>query len=111
MMLINASHEAMRLGKARNIMTGLFQELEKYAQIHFKNEEELMVKNEYPEVEDHQIEHRKFIQKIGTFYQLYKKQQINSTMPIMSFLTDWVSSHIIRIDKKYSQFFNEKGVF
>jgi hemerythrin len=32
------------------------------------------------------------------------------TMDIMSFLKDWLTKHIQEPDKKYSSFFNSKGI-
>ena len=90
MMLINALYEAMRMGKAKNIMVGLFRELEKYAETHFKNEEEFTVKHQYHEMEDHQIEHREFIRKIGIF-----QQKLINPVPMSNPVSPFLASFIV----------------
>jgi len=36
--------------------------------------------------------------------------KLGITLEVMNFLKDWLSHHILSVDKKYAPFLNEKGI-
>ena len=40
----------------------------------------------------------------------FAKNQLNITINLMDFLSDWLVKHICGTDKKYSDFFNKNGI-
>lgn len=84
--------------------------MRKYAQLHFNHEEMYMKQNHYPEYETHKKEHDLFIEKLVELEKKHSQGKILLTFEITSYLKDWVKRHIKVVDKRYSQFFNEKGI-
>ncbi len=44
----------------------------------------------------------------SSFKNRFEMCQITMSVEIMNLLSDWLKNHIMRFDKKYSRFFNEK---
>jgi len=61
-------------------LEGIFDDLRKYIQEHFRDEEELML-----------------------------KQKPMALINIFNYLWDWFAHHILEIDKKYQPYFNQQG--
>jgi hemerythrin len=110
MQLINVLHEAMRTDKAPKIMFGFLIELKKYAETHFDNEERLLTQFNFPDIQAHRNEHLIFFEKVQKYQFQLEHKKIPSAMPLMAFLTDWLTRHIMRVDKKYGPFLNGHGV-
>ena len=107
--LINAIHDAMKQGKAKDIMAKVLKELTDYTVQHFSAEEQFMVKHQYPGYEAHREEHQKLIRKVLAITKDFEAGKLSISMEIMSFLKDWLKDHICVTDKKYAPFFKEKG--
>ena len=88
----------------------ILQSLIVYTATHFKDEEQLMQANGYPELTRHRTEHEKLV---GQVLELQKKFQAGGgvlTSVVMNFLKDWLVTHIQGEDKKYGIFLNAKGI-
>ena len=109
--MINALHDAMAQGKGRDIMSGLVNNLTTYALRHFAEEEKHMTQHGYPDLAVHKAQHEAFKQKVGDFQRKLAEGKTNVTMEVMTFLKDWLSKHILEMDKKYGPYLNEKGVY
>lgn len=82
----------------------LIKKLFHYTQFHFSFEEELMAKNDFPELGRHRSQHKEFIQTIISMAEKYKKTKGGLTDEISLFLKDWTVNHIIAEDRKYKTF-------
>ena len=90
----------------------IINELKDYTVYHFNYEEELMKKYGYEGLEEQHFQHVFFIKKLERIANKdIDVHQKDSTVEIMEFLADWISSHILKSDIKYKDFFVEKGVF
>ena|SRR3972149_9404054 len=86
----------------------ILNELENYAKYHFSTEEKYFNKFSYSDKENHIKTHEWYIQKIAEF----KKRNINTIMnDLLKFLRDWWLGHVQAVDIKYSDFFNQHGLF
>jgi hemerythrin len=65
--LLNALHEAMRQGKGQAVVQDTLGELATDAVTHFRAEEELLRRTNYPGFAAHQAEHQKFVEKVNQF--------------------------------------------
>lgn len=108
--LINKLHDAMSQGKGAETIGSVLDELIKYTQYHFAEEEKLMTLHKYPDLEKHKAEHVALTKKAVELQQQQKGGHIAITLPVMSFLKDWLTKHINGTDKKYGPFLNGKGV-
>ena len=77
-----------------------------YMKLHFKTEEDLLTKYNYPEVsfKEHKYEHEQFILKILEFVADFESGKKFIPNQVIRFLRNWISEHITTIDKKYSEF-------
>ncbi len=103
-------HEAMRTGKGKGQVESILRELEEYAVEHFGFEEKLMEKYKYPGYLNHRKEHEKFVDQVIAFGNDFRANRAALTTEVMNFLKNWLVGHIKGTDKKYSSFFNERGV-
>ena len=108
--MINELNDAMKTGKGKDVAGKIINNLIKYTATHFKLEEDLFTKFDYPDTESHKREHAAFVKKVSEFKEGFEKGKLSLTMDVMSFLSDWLKHHIMGTDKKYVQFFNDKGV-
>jgi hemerythrin len=108
--LINTLYEAMRSGKGKEVLTKTIDSLIDYTKYHFDAEEKLMNSHGYPDVLPHKQEHKKLTDQVIQIQEKYRQGNAAVSVELSSFLKDWLSSHILGTDKKYTKFFNDKGI-
>jgi len=108
--LVNSLHDNMKLGKGKESVSRVLDELIKYTGTHFRHEEMVMQANNYPGYLVHKAEHEKLVKQVLDFKQKFDAGSVSLSISIINFLQDWVKNHILKIDKQYSDFLNSKGV-
>jgi hemerythrin-like metal-binding protein len=108
--IINELHQAMIGGHGKDQLGKILSSLVTYTQAHFKTEEKLMESHGYPEYTIHKAEHDRLTRTVLDFQSKFQKNEVGLTIEVMEFLKDWLSKHIMGIDKKYTPFLNSKGV-
>ena len=108
--MINDLNDAMKIGKGKEAIGKILNDLIVYTATHFKTEERYFAKFGYPDTADHKKEHAAFVQKVNEFKDGFDTGKVTLTIEVMKFLSDWLFKHIMVIDKNYSKFFNEKGL-
>ncbi len=108
--LINQLHEAMKLGLGRAVVADTVHELEKYTQTHFRAEEALMQRAQYPKLDEHRLQHQKFVAQVKQFKDDLEAGSMGSSIAVLTFLKDWLAEHIKQTDKMYSEHLNSHGV-
>ena len=108
--LINELHDAMAEGRGKEVLEKIIERLIAYAAEHFSTEENYFAKINYPGALGHKKEHSEFVKKVKEFQENFNKGQLALTLDVMHFLKDWLIKHIQGTDKKYSPYFNEKGI-
>lgn len=88
----------------------IINELIDYTKYHFKTEEELFEKSEYPDAEEHIKEHRGFVEKIEDFKAKLDEGKTSLTFQLMNFLRNWLLNHIAVSDQAYAGYFRVKGI-
>lgn len=109
--IINELHDAMKKGESSKVLTKILFEMAAYTKTHFKSEEELFDKFNYPDKIKHKKEHDMFVQKVDDFMTEYKSGKTNLSFELMNFLTKWLMNHIQVSDKAYSGFLNNNGIY
>ncbi|MCX7820978.1 MAG: bacteriohemerythrin [Brevinematales bacterium] len=108
--IVNKLYDAMKEGKGKEILGQVFSELIEYTKFHFKSEEEIMFKYDFPGYKEHLEEHNKLTKEVLELKDKYDKGNIFITVEILAFLKDWLSHHILETDKKYGSFLKSKGL-
>jgi hemerythrin len=106
---INELHEAMQVGQGKETLGKIMDGLIVYTQNHFKAEEELMLKFNYPGYLAHQKEHERLTTTALDLQEKFSKGQVALSITTINFLKDWLTNHILVTDKKYGPFFNRLG--
>ena len=79
----------------------------RYCQSHFKEEEDLMSRYGYSDLETHCQEHERLVTHIFTLNEQLCRENFNRDR-LLTFLNTWITGHIMKIDRKYRKFFLEK---
>ncbi|HHN66370.1 MAG TPA: bacteriohemerythrin [Nitrospirae bacterium] len=108
--MINELNDAMGQGKGQEVLGKIIDGLAEYAATHFRTEEKYFDQYGYPDSASHKKTHAEFVNKVSDFKKKFEKGQITLSIEIMNFLSDWLRNHIMKVDKKYSRFFNERGL-
>lgn len=108
--IINELADAMRSGKGNEVVGRTVGELLEYTRTHFSQEEALMQKANYPELQSHQEMHRKFVAQIESFIQQAKEGKVTNSIQVLNMMRDWLVNHIQKVDKQYSAQLNAAGI-
>ncbi|MFP4556545.1 MAG: bacteriohemerythrin [Bacteroidales bacterium] len=106
--LINELYTEMSSGDGENVVGNIINQLSNYAETHFKNEELLMKKFDYPEYYKHKAQHDTFAKKVASFAKKSKKDSIS--IEVASFLKEWMTKHILLDDKKVIDYMDNRTV-
>jgi methyl-accepting chemotaxis protein/hemerythrin len=109
--LINKLHGAMRSGKGMQATAKVLEELKDYTVFHFSSEEALFEEHGYSGLVNHVAAHKALVNQVLDYEAKVLSGQSSVTMEVMNFLKDWLIKHIKGVDKKYSAYFNERGIF
>ena len=118
--LINQLHETMNEDEDRgagaylvrelDTMAKVLDELVDYASYHLSTEEKYMLEYEYPDYAKHKEVHGQFLKKAQALKGDFDNGRAVFPEEILEFLKDWWSNHVLTVDRKYSTFFNAKGL-
>lgn len=108
--LINQLQTAVHYYTGKEFEEKALDELVDYTKTHFKKEEKLLEDNGYADLEAHKLQHEKFIAKVTSFLEQYKKDSDMTMTDTLEFLKDWLIKHINGTDKEYGKVLNEKGI-
>ncbi|MBD3310944.1 MAG: bacteriohemerythrin [Candidatus Magasanikbacteria bacterium] len=111
--IINELIEAINNKKFNDVIDDIMVRLVDYGNYHLSTEEKFFDQYDYPEKDSHKALHDEYINKINSFQQRYQNQdgEIDIAFDLVNFLENWWVNHINGADKKYSEFFNGKGVY
>jgi len=97
---INLLDENILKGSEQDKIGEILNALVSYTQQHFRDEETYMAEINYPELEEHKIEHKALIKEVADF--LVKRAEDNNfdSFELLLFLKEWLIDHILQSDKK-----------
>lgn len=108
--LINQLHDSMKVGKGRDVLGSILNDLTDYTVYHFEAEEKLLLENAYPSYALHKKEHDDLRSQVKEIKTKFDQGDTALTVEFMGFLKDWLNNHIMQADKKYADFLNSKGI-
>lgn len=99
--MLNELHDAMLAGKGSEKLGPILDGLIQYTKTHFHDEENEMARYGYASLKAHVEEHRKLTDQVIDFQTKLKNGQVVLSVPVMQFLKEWLTHHIMETDKQY----------
>ena len=106
---INLLQKAVENESSVKIIGQVLEGLTEYTNTHFFVEEEMMKAFEYPDVSKHKQAHEGFCKKLATLIENYEQGDTHISDSVMDFLKEWLTEHILKIDKQLSDFLADKS--
>ncbi|MFP4032824.1 MAG: bacteriohemerythrin [Desulfococcaceae bacterium] len=107
--LVNELYRAMYAGEGRTVLARTLDELMAYTATHFEDEERLMARFNYPDLEAHRQVHRKMAHHVAGLKARYDSGELSSPVQIGNFLKNWLTRHILGTDHKFKPFLTSDG--
>ncbi len=107
--LINQLQTAAHYHTSDEYEQEAFDTLIDYTKNHFRREEELMEKHQFPGLQAHRLQHQEMIGEVDRLVSAYQKDRDATIEGAISYLQTWLLRHINGTDKEYSAFLREKG--
>ena len=108
--LINDFYNNIANGATSESILKLIDGMKRYTVLHFSTEERYMKQLCYPDFQEHKKEHDDFVSKVYALESKIKNGTTIISFEITNFLRSWIKNHINNTDKKYTEFFLEKGL-
>ncbi|MGO9481756.1 MAG: bacteriohemerythrin [Candidatus Kryptoniota bacterium] len=109
--MLNSLHDAMKVGKGRELVGETLAGLVDYTKVHFAAEEKLLRRYNYPFYEGHKRIHDDMVKEVELLRSKYDSgNTMVLSLEVMQFLKNWLSEHILSTDKNYGPYLNSKGV-
>ena len=108
--MIDRLHTAMAEGKGKSVLDDIITELYNYTKFHFITEERLMSEYDYPGFAQHRREHKELIGKVLAMMERQKENSLGLSSDLSIMLQEWLNSHILETDKKYSEYLAGRGI-
>lgn len=108
---INRVHSAFKHGKSHGEIAKIVTEMYNYTDNHFKNEEKLMKKVNYKDLDKQITAHQNLLKRVSDTIKAFNSNQDVNMIEVMVFLKDWLVGHIMGMDKKYSPFMHEHNIY
>ncbi len=99
-------HDSIKLGKGKEYLSETLIRIIEYTATHFKSEEELFTRYNFPNSEKHFQEHSFFVKDVLGFKQDFDKGHVMLTIEAMDYLKNWLINSYI----DYKTFFNSNGI-
>lgn len=105
----NQLHDALEAGADREAVGDILENLMDYTMNHFIVEEDLFARLGYPESAAHKEEHDAFTSKVMTLLDRHENGEFAGDDALL-LLKEWLTHHILKVDKAYVSHFQAHGV-
>ncbi|MZH47002.1 MAG: bacteriohemerythrin [Nitrospinae bacterium] len=106
--LVGKLAQAIHKGEGDETVGLVLTELMRYAEFHFKYEEDLFQKYNFPDAKAHTKTHKYFRDSIEGFKHISESDMQHIPTKLSSFLYNWLTTHILKEDIAYSPFLVQK---
>lgn len=106
--LINDLYEAMQDGSGGALLLPIFSALKHYTETHFAREERFMTECDAPDLEKHLNEHKQMVAKLAELESRHRNGEAAISLQALTFLRDWLQSHICVVDQAMAARVHEK---
>ena len=108
--MTNALYRQMKDRAGRDAQRQTIAEMADYAVTHFRHEEQLMRRAQFPGYEGHIKLHEEFTARVAELKRRADGNGFILTMEIMGFLRDWWKKHIMGTDRGYISSMEQHGI-
>ena len=108
---MNNLYENLLKGISAEQIETSFNEIMALASEHFSTEERYFQQYAYPGAEEHIQHHREIVADIEEIRSNHKQDIVAQGFQLLDLMEDWLIVHMNTMDKKYSFWFNEHGLF
>jgi hemerythrin len=108
--MINVLYNAFMNAEDDKVIEQTLQDVMEYAFIHLRQEERYFEQCNYEDAPEHIACHQSFVQKAEEFREKYMMNSSVLTQEVLEFLRDWLTNHILHMDKKYANSFRDAGI-
>jgi len=102
--LVNRLSDSVADGHSNKELLPIIDSLADYTVTHFRDEEEILRKVKYPDLDAHIQIHKHFIATVSKARSDFSQGKGMVATELIKFLTDWLVLHIGVQDKKYSSY-------
>lgn len=99
--IINDLHDAFLNGSGTSKTLEIMNRLIEYIKVHFRHEEALLEKIQYPKLDIQRQQHRKLSEEVVAKYRRIGGPQAPSAYELSAFLRTWLIDHIMTHDMLY----------
>ena len=107
---LNQLYDAIIFNKGKLIIIPLLKKLKDFCAFHFEEEEALMSKYNYNQLEAHKKLHKDFYNELKEIIEHVETNENAIKIDTVIFLKNWFFDKIFYEDKMYSDFFNQNGI-
>ncbi|NPA48695.1 MAG: hemerythrin family protein [Thermodesulfobacteria bacterium] len=101
--LLNFLYDRVQAACPKRLIDRVLMELVRYAEEHFQDEEDLMERIGFPELEHHRREHERLLMEVFAFKEKFD-HGFATKMELLHFLRDWLINHVIDEDLKIRRY-------
>lgn len=106
-LLAGEFEKGVAAGRGREQVAGVFDRLLNYTVEHFRNEESIMKRHNYPDTAGHIQKHRALTKQV---MELNRDKKYVFPENVAEFLNSWLINHIMIVDKELGKFLKQQGV-
>lgn len=106
--LINNFHTHWVEKRHRGDIARVLSQLIQYGELHFQDEERIMAREGYPELDSHRKIHEKLVEEIFRLNEELADQSHLLERDITKFLKQWLVDHIVHNDYEFRNFLQRK---
>ena len=107
---INQIHDAVKKDKPVADIKEILGDLAKFTVGHFAAEEKYFARFNYPDTGKHKAIHEKLLNTVSDIIAKINAGEEVNFIEVLSFLKDWLQTHILVEDKQYGPFLNKHGI-
>jgi methyl-accepting chemotaxis protein/hemerythrin len=107
--IVDDLYQAILGGASKEAMPEIFKQLNDYTSFHFASEEKYFKDFGYGEAAGHIALHEEFKRDLFKMEARLGDKDFNA-FELLDFLENWWVNHVLDVDKRYSETFNEHGL-
>jgi hemerythrin len=106
--LLKRLHDAMLLGRGKEILGVILSQAKAHASEHRAYEEKLMADTRYPDYREHIQQHEELQRKTSPFFERFERGETTMTIELSLFISSWTEQHIKTTDRRLLEYLSAR---